>query len=678
MFQPFLALHGSKAFSICTPTVSPHSLVPLGALGTGHRSYASAEFKRNGSFVMNAFTGHMETSELFPYPEVLNDEQKENIRLLVEPTFKFFEEVNDAARNDVEEQVPPEIMKSLRELGAFGLQVPTELGGVGLTNTQYARLVEVVGGYDLAVGIALGAHQSIGFKGITLFGTKEQKEKYLPSLASGEKIAAFCLTEPSSGSDASSIRSKAVLSADGKHYILNGSKIWISNGGIAEVMTVFAQTPVKDLKTGEMKDKISAFIVERGFGGVASGPPEKKMGIKASNTAEVFYDNVHIPVQNLLGKEGEGFKVAMNILNNGRFGMAAALSGTMKKLIERAVGARAWVVWVVDTSVVWVVDINGMGYEHQWYTSGMGCGHQWYGIALCGSTVQHVTTRVQFGSKLEVYGDVQEKIARMAMMQYVTESIAYLLSGNMDRGCTEFQLEAAISKVYASEAAWEVVDECIQLHGGMGFMKAAGLERVMRDMRIFRIFEGSNDILRLFVSLTGLQYAGNHLRALEKDLKGFKLDVLMSEGVKRTKRMVGARTVPSIAGQVPADLAVPAEQLSSALGDFGASCEALLLTHRKDIINQQFLLKRLSNACVDLYGMAAVLSRASKALSKGVPTASHEKALTVTFCQQAQERIRRNLGSLRSPSHLNVDASMAAIAKEICKHGGAVPTHPLD
>ncbi|KAL5476204.1 hypothetical protein EMCRGX_G026120 [Ephydatia muelleri] len=623
----FLFASGVRVGSLW-PTVSPHSLVPLGALGTGHRSYASAEFKRNGSFVMNAFTGHMETSELFPYPEVLNDEQKENIRLLVEPTFKFFEEVNDAARNDVEEQVPPEIMKSLRELGAFGLQVPTELGGVGLTNTQYARLVEVVGGYDLAVGIALGAHQSIGFKGITLFGTKEQKEKYLPSLASGEKIAAFCLTEPSSGSDASSIRSKAVLSADGKHYILNGSKIWISNGGIAEVMTVFAQTPVKDLKTGEMKDKISAFIVERGFGGVASGPPEKKMGIKASNTAEVFYDNVHIPVQNLLGKEGEGFKVAMNILNNGRFGMAAALSGTMKKLIERA--------------------------------------------------VQHVTTRVQFGSKLEVYGDVQEKIARMAMMQYVTESIAYLLSGNMDRGCTEFQLEAAISKVYASEAAWEVVDECIQLHGGMGFMKAAGLERVMRDMRIFRIFEGSNDILRLFVSLTGLQYAGNHLRALEKDLKGFKLDVLMSEGVKRTKRMVGARTVPSIAGQVPADLAVPAEQLSSALGDFGASCEALLLTHRKDIINQQFLLKRLSNACVDLYGMAAVLSRASKALSKGVPTASHEKALTVTFCQQAQERIRRNLGSLRSPSHLNVDASMAAIAKEICKHGGAVPTHPLD
>ena len=603
-------------------------LVPLGALGTGHRSYASADFKRNGSFVMNAFTGHMETSEVFPYPEVLNEEQKENMRLLIEPTYKFFEEVNDAARNDVEEQVPPEIMKSLQELGAFGLQVPTELGGVGLTNTQYARLVEVVGGYDLAVGIALGAHQSIGFKGITLFGTKEQREKYLPQLASGEKIAAFCLTESSSGSDASSIRSKAILSDDGKHYILNGSKIWISNGGIAEVMTVFAQTPGKDAKTGEVKDKISAFIVERGFGGVTSGPPEKKMGIKASNTAEVFYDNVHIPVQNLLGKEGEGFKVAMNILNNGRFGMAAALSGTMKKLIERA--------------------------------------------------VQHVTTRVQFGNKLEVYGDVQEKLARMAMMQYVTESIAYLLSGNMDRGCTEFQLEAAISKVYASEAAWEVVDECIQLHGGMGFMKAAGLERVMRDMRIFRIFEGSNDILRLFVSLTGLQYAGSHLRALERDLKGFKMDVLMSEGVKRTKRMVGARIVPSIAGQVHADLASQAEQLSSALGDFGASCESLLLTHRKDIINQQFLLKRLSTACIDLYGMAAVLSRASKALSKGVPTAAHEKALTVTFCQQAEERIRRNLGSLRSASHLKVDASMATIAKEICKHGGAVPTHPLD
>lgn len=153
-----------------------------------------------------------------------------------------------------------------------------------------------------------------------LFGTPEQKRKYLPVLASGEKLAAYCLTEPSSGSDAQSIRSRAELSADGKHYVLNGTKIWISNGGIAEIFTVFAQTPVTDPKTGEKRNKITAFLVERAFGGVTSGKPEKKMGIKASNTAEVYFENVHIPVENVIGKVGEGFKIAMHVLNNGRFG----------------------------------------------------------------------------------------------------------------------------------------------------------------------------------------------------------------------------------------------------------------------------------------------------------------------------------------------------------------------
>jgi very long chain acyl-CoA dehydrogenase len=392
----------------------------------------------------------------------------------------------DPARNDKEETVPPEVMAQLRDMGAFGLQVPPEYGGLGLTNTQYARMTEIIGGYDLGVGIMLGAHQSIGFKAILLFGDEKQKAKYLPVVSSGEKIAAYCLTEPTSGSDANSIRSRAVLSDDKRHYILNGGKIWISNGGIADVFTVFAQTPVVDPKTGAMKDKVSAFIVERSFPGLTTGPPEKKMGIKASNTASVHFDNVHVPVENLLGKEGEGFKVAMNVLNNGRFGMASALSGTMKKLISRA--------------------------------------------------VEQVTNRVQFGNKLEVYGVVQEKLARMTMAHFITESMAYLLSGNMDQGSTEFQLEAAISKIYASEAAWMVSDECIQLHGGMGFMSECGLERVMRDLRIFRIFEGSNDILRLFISLTGLQFAGKHLREVEKSVKGGNMSTLFAEGIKRSRR----------------------------------------------------------------------------------------------------------------------------------------------
>jgi very long chain acyl-CoA dehydrogenase len=490
----------------------------------------------NKSFVMNMFLGRMETAELFPYPDVLSEEQKQNLSLFIDPVTKFFEEVNDAALNDREEGMPAEIFSQMKEMGAFGLQVPTDYGGVGLTNTQYARMVEIVGGYDLGIGIALGAHQSIGFKGILLYGTDEQKAKYLPPLSAGDKVAAYCLTEPSSGSDASSIRTRAVKSEDGSHYVLNGGKIWISNGGIAQVFTVFAQTPVTDPKTGETKDKISAFIVERDFGGVTSGPPEKKMGIKASNTAEVHFEDVKVPVENLLGEEGKGFYVAMNILNNGRFGMAGALSGTMKTLIRR--------------------------------------------------TADHVSSRVQFGSKLESYGVVQEKIAMMALRQYVTESMAFLLSGNMDKGSLEYQLEAAISKIYSSESAWWVADEAIQLHGGMGYMTECGLERVMRDLRIFRIFEGSNDILRLFVSLTGLQYAGKHLQEVEKSVKGMDFGVIMSEGLKRTRRLIGSSSAPSVADHAHKDLSAQADQLSQLVGDYGTTCERLLLTYRKNIIRE--------------------------------------------------------------------------------------------
>ena len=210
-----------------------------------------------------------------------------------------------------------------------------ELDGVGLTNTQYARLTEVVGGNDLGVGIFIGAHQSIGFKGILLCGTDEQKAQYLPKLATGEQFAAFALTEPSCGSDAGAIKTRAELNKEGTHWILNGGKIWISNGGIAEVFTVFAKTPVKDEATGTVTDKVSAFIVERSFGGVTNGPPEKKMGIKCSNTAEVYFENTPIPVENVLSNPGDGFKVAMQILNNGRFGMGAALSGTMRSVIAK-------------------------------------------------------------------------------------------------------------------------------------------------------------------------------------------------------------------------------------------------------------------------------------------------------------------------------------------------------
>jgi len=581
------------------------------------------------SFVQNMFRGMVEPAQAFPYPNVLNMEQRETLEMLVPPTEKFMTEVNDPLLNDAQEAVPESTVQGMRELGAFGLQVPEDLGGVGLNNTQYARLTEIVGGNDLGVGIFIGAHQSIGFKGILICGNDAQKAKYLPKLASGEQFAAFALTEPSSGSDANSIKTKAELSPDGKNYILNGSKIWISNGGIAEVFTVFAKTPVVDPKSGETVDKVSAFIVERAFGGVSHGPPEKKMGIKCSNTAEVYFENTPVPVENVIGEVGEGFKVAMQILNNGRFGMAAALSGTMRSGIKKA--------------------------------------------------VDHATQRHQFGNRIDSYGAIQEKLARMSMTHYATESTAYMISGIMDSGWGDYQLEAAISKVFASEAAWFVTDEAIQVLGGLGYMKDYGLEKVMRDLRIFRIFEGTNDILRLFVALTGIQYAGGHLRELQAAISNpiSNFGVVLGEVTKRGKAAAGLTAGNLLADQVHPNLTESSAQICKNIEMFGVAVEKLLIKHGKHIINEQFLLNRLAQSAIDIYISTCMVSRCSQSLANNLSSARHEELMTKVFCNEASQRIALNLGALKNSTQLSNFKSMAEISKNVCEAEGVLQGNPL-
>ncbi|XP_040190235.1 very long-chain specific acyl-CoA dehydrogenase, mitochondrial [Rana temporaria] len=581
------------------------------------------------SFAVGMFNGLIHAEQVFPFPSVLSEEQSQFLGELVAPVSRFFQEVNDPARNDDLQMVEEKTMEGLKELGAFGLQVPVDLGGMGLNNTQYARLVEVVGLHDLGVGITLGAHQSIGFKGILLYGTEEQKKKYLPRLASGETIAAFCLTEPSSGSDAASIRTTAKKSSCGSFYTLTGGKLWISNGGIADLFTVFAKTQIHDPSSGETKEKITAFIVERGEG-VSHGPPDKKLGIRASNTAALHFDEVRVPAENVLGGEGNGFKVAMNILNNGRFGMAAALSGTMKGMIQRA--------------------------------------------------VDHATNRTQFGSKLHTFGVIQEKLARMAVLQYVTESMAYMISANMDSGAKDFQIEAAISKVFGSEAAWAVTDECIQILGGTGFMKDGGVERVLRDLRIFRIFEGTNDILRLFVALNGLQGAGKELKSLQKAVTNPLSDpqLLLREGVRRVKRRAGLGTGLTLKGHVHPEVEKSAGLAVGALEEFGLVVEEVLVKYGKRIVDEQFILHRIADAAIDLYGMIAVLSRSSRTLSEGLPSAVHEKILCDIWCVEAAERVRGNLKSLRSGGGGSaLFRDLRSVSAALVENGGVVASHPL-
>jgi very long chain acyl-CoA dehydrogenase len=473
-----------------------------------------------------------------------------------------------------------------------------DLGGIGLTNTGYARLTEIIGGNDLGLGIHLGAHQSIGFKGILLFGTPEQKAKYLPDLAAGKKVAAFALTEPSTGSDANSVRTRAKLGADGKWY-LSGSKLWISNGGLAEVFTVFAQTEVPDPKVpGGKRDKVTAFVVERKFGGVTNGPPEKKMGIKCSNTAEVYFDNTPIPPENVLGEVGGGFKVAMEILNNGRFGMGAALTGTMKAVIK--------------------------------------------------GVTEHANSRVQFGKTIREYGNIKNKIASMAARTYAAESMAYMLAANMDRGMKDYMIEAAISKVFASEAAWFVADTGIQIMGGLGYMQSLPYERFLRDIRIFLIFEGENTILRYLIAGSGLQSLGKELEPVTRALKSplTNLPLLAPFGLTLAKSRLGIVDSPKL-GWAPQQLAHSAAIVESATGHLGDVSRALLMRYGKTVIDQQLVLEKVADVAIDVTASTAVLSRAAKALKEGSPSAAHEAELANLFVSEAGQRIRANLAAAR-------------------------------
>uniref|UniRef100_A0A0C9RAV1 ACADVL_0 protein n=1 Tax=Fopius arisanus TaxID=64838 RepID=A0A0C9RAV1_9HYME len=589
---------------------------------------AKASKKESESFTMNIFRGEAQVSQVFPFPNPLSQEQTDTLKMFIDPIEKFFEEVNDPVRNDETGEVDETTKRALWDLGAFGIQVPEEFGGLGLNNTQYGRLVEIVGKHDLGVGIMLGSHQSIGFKGIMLYGTPAQKAKYLPRVTGGE-YAAFALTEPSTGSDASAVKCRAVKSSDGSHYVLNGSKMWISNGGFANIFTVFAQVPMKDPVTGETKDKVTAFIVDRGFGGVTSGPPEKKMGINCSNTTEVFFEDVKIPAENVLGGEGQGFKVAMNILNNGRFGMAAALSGTMQACIKKS--------------------------------------------------VEFANHRVQFGRKLKEFGSIQEKIARMAMLQYVDQSLCYMIAGNMDKGSEDYHLEAAISKVFASEAAWWVCDESIQIMGGMGFMKQTGLEKVLRDLRIFRIFEGANDILRLFVALTGIQYGGAHLKELQKAFKNptANLGLIFEEVSKRATKAVGLGSAPNFSHLVHPSLQDSANLVGKSIESYGQSIEAALIKYGKGIVEEQFVLNRLAQAAIDTYTSAVVLSRASKAADEKLPTAQHELLMAQAWCAEAACRVDDNLKIIKSDSYLKNFTRFREIAKNICEAEGVAQNTPL-
>ncbi|KAK5873098.1 hypothetical protein PBY51_013742 [Eleginops maclovinus] len=583
---------------------------------------------RSLAYAKDLFLGQVNKAEVFPYPEVGNEEAEE-ISMLVAPVEKFFSEEVDSAKIDRDAKIPAETLNGLKELGLFGVMVPEEYGGLGLTNTVYARLAEITS-LDGSIAVTLAAHQAIGLKGILIAGTEAQKQKYLPKLASGEHIAAFCLTEPGSGSDAASIQTRATLSEDGKHYLISGSKIWISNGDMADVMTVFARTEVE--VDGVKKDKITAFIMERAFGGVTSGKPEDKLGIRGSNTCEVSYDNVPVPVENVIGEVGGGFKVAMNILNSGRFSMGSSSAGMIKKLIEL--------------------------------------------------TAEYAATRKQFNKSLAEFGMIQEKFALMALNAFVMESMAYLTAGMMDRpGLPDCSLEAAMVKVFSSEGGWICTSEALQVLGGLGYTKNYPYERYVRDCRILPIFEGTNEILRMYIALTGMQYAGKILTGKIKEMKKGNIGVALGMVGRKLRSSVGGSVDLGLMGKdgvVHPSLAESAKKMEQNVSLFGATVESLLYRYGKTIVDEQLILKRVADVLIHLYAMTAVLSRTSRSISIGLRNHDHEVLLANTFCTEAYFKNNYWMTQLQKHSPENNDANIKKIAKEVLDNRGYVCSHPLE
>uniref|UniRef100_A0AAX7VM95 Complex I assembly factor ACAD9, mitochondrial n=1 Tax=Astatotilapia calliptera TaxID=8154 RepID=A0AAX7VM95_ASTCA len=567
-------------------------------------------------------------AEVFPYPEIGNDEVEE-IKQLVAPVEKFFSDDVDSAKIDREATIPLETLQGLKDLGLFGIMIPEEYGGLGLSHTIYARLNEIIA-LDGSIAVTLAAHQAIGLKGILIAGNEAQKKKYLPKLASGEHIAAFCLTEPGSGSDAASIQTRATLSEDGKHYLINGSKIWISNGGMADIMTVFARTEVE--VDGVKKDKISAFIVERAFGGIASGKPEDKLGIRGSNTCELSFDNVPVPVENVIGEIGGGFKIAMNILNSGRFSMGSSCAGMIKKLIEL--------------------------------------------------TSEYAATRKQFNKSLSEFGMIQEKFAMMALNAFVMESMAYLTAGMMDRpGVPDCSLEAAMVKVFSSEGGWICVSEALQVLGGLGYTKNYPFERFVRDCRILPIFEGTNEILRMYITLTGMQYAGKILTGKIKEMKKGNIGLAIGMVSKKLRTSLGASVDLGLTGKdgvVHPSLEDSAKKLEQNVSLFGSTVESLLYRYGKTIVDEQLVLKRVADVLIHMYAMTAVLSRASRSISIGLRNHDHEVLLANTFCNDAFFKNNYWMVQLQKHSPENNDANIKKIAKQVLENRAYICSHPLE
>lgn len=415
---------------------------------------------QSAGFAKELFFGRFLGSAILPYPQLAAAEQAASDAAVAELR-EYCNTSIDAVAIDRDCEIPRSVILGLGKIGVLGAAVRKEYGGRGLNQQQYCRQMEVIGGHCASTAVFVNAHHSIGLRALELFGTPEQRSRWMPPLTTGESLAAFALTEPEAGSDASNVRTQAVPAGDRPGYLLTGEKRYITNGGIADVLTVMARTP----DSSDPDGKITAFLVTPdmpGFEVLEARMP--KCGIRGTATGRMRFTDMYVPQENVLGKVGKGLRLALTVLDFGRTTFGACCTGAAKFCVEKG--------------------------------------------------LQHARKRKQFGRPLGGFELVQHKLAEAAADTFAMESATYHTAALIDRDAEDFMVETAMLKVFASDTLWRIVNDVLQIYGGAGYFCDEPLERMMRDARINLIGEGANDVLRCFVAMVGLRGVGKELESL--------------------------------------------------------------------------------------------------------------------------------------------------------------------
>ena len=551
--------------------------------------------KEELGFAKGLFLGRFVADWAMPYPKLAAAQQTELDTALVEVREMLDREL-DSFQIDREADIPPNVVQGLARTGVLGMTAPLEFGGRGFSQMQYCKILEEIGSRDASVSVFTNAHHSIGIRALLLFGTREQKERWLPSLVSGEKLAAFALTEENAGSDAANVQMTATPTDDGSAYILNGEKRYITNAAIAQVLTVMARTPVPG-KPG--KDAITAFLVTPDMEGFdVIEPRMEKLGIRGTATGRFALHNVRVPKENILGPLGKGLRVALTVLDFGRTTFGACCTGAAKHCLELA--------------------------------------------------VQHANTRRQFNKTLGDLDLVKKKIARMAANAYAMEAMTTVTASLIDRGLEDYMVETAMLKVFTTERLWDAVNDAFQIHGGAAYFTDRPLERILRDARINQIGEGSNEVLTSFIALVGMRGPGMEFKQMyDTMLKPSRQGIsrAWTAGMSRLGATVRVPDVPVKS----ASLRGMAGQLGRLIWRFNVAVNRALVTYREPILDMQLIQERIANCAMEMFASTAVLSRWDSEMqgtTRNGATANADHTAADLFLRQSFHNIRRNLADI--------------------------------